>query len=104
MGGAVQAQACKSLFLNSVQKYHNESNVVFGGKNEEDNEEEEQKKLQERKRKEEELNNRLPDYNPKMGGKSSLNFGDGKNEENMGQKVRRPPGGQSNIQFGWMLD
>lgn len=83
-----------------VQKYHNESNIVFGGKNEEDNEEDEKKKLQERKKKEEELNNRLPEYDPKMGGKSSLKFGENVNEENMNSKMRNPPGGKSNIQFG----
>ena len=71
---------------------------MFGGKNEEEEEEEERKKLQERKKKEEELNNRLPNYDPKMGGKSSFEFGS--QNENVNAKVRRPPGGQSNIQFG----
>lgn len=46
------------------------------------------------------MNSKLPGYNPKNGGKSSVVFGEEKNEFNSSGKVRNPPGGRSNIQFG----
>ena len=70
-------------------------------------EEEEEKRLQEEKRKkEEELNNKLPTFDPKNGGKTSLHFGDEKtdyrkkDEVFTSVKVKNPPGGKSSIQFG----
>ena len=39
-------------------------------------EEEKKKREDEKKKKEEQLNSKLPDYNPKLGGKSSVHFGD----------------------------
>lgn len=90
-------QVIDSLTL--VQKYHNQSNVVFGGDNEAVNEEDEKKKEEERKKKEEELNKKLPDYDPKLGGKSSVTFGD-TNQPHTSVKVRAPPGGRSNFTLG----
>jgi hypothetical protein len=69
-------------------------------------EDEEKKREEERKKKEEELNNKLPTYNPKKGGQSSLSFGSEptdyrkKDEVYTSVKVHNPPGGRSNIQFG----
>ena len=79
-----------------VQKYHNQSSVVFGGDNEAQDEEEKKKREEERKRKEEELNKNLPNFNPKEGGKSSIAFGDA-NQPHTSVKVRAPPGGKSNF-------
>ena len=72
---------------------------MFGGQNEELDQEEERKKMEEKKKKEEELNQQLPQYDPKMGGKSTFQFGQENVDHNMG-KSRNPPGGKSNIQFG----
>lgn len=53
------------------------------------------------------MNNKLPTYDPKNGGKSSLSFGSEKpdyrrkDEVHTNVKVHNPPGGRSNIQFGW---
>lgn len=83
-----------------IQKYHNQSNVVFGGDNEAMDEEEKKKREEEKKRKEEELNKKLPDYDPKLGGKSSVKFGDEPNQPHTSVKVRAPPGGKSNFTLG----
>lgn len=64
--------------MSSVQKYHNQSAVVFGGDNESLDEEEKKKRDEERKRKEEELNKNLPTYDPRNGSKTSVHFGDDK--------------------------
>lgn len=90
-------QVRDSLVL--VKKYHNQSSVVFGGDNEAHDEEDEKKKEEERKKKEEELNKKLPDYDPKLGGKSSVTFGDS-NQPHTSVKVRAPPGGRSNFTLG----
>ena len=55
--------------------------------------------MEEKKKKEEEFNNKLPSYDPKMGGKTTLQFGQENVDQNMA-KLRNPPGGKSNIQFG----
>jgi len=55
------------------------------------------------------LNNKLPGYDPKAGGKSTVHFGDEKtdyrkkDEVFTSVKVKNPPGGKSNIQFGWFI-
>ena len=97
----------KYLIFKSDKKYHNESNVVFGGDNEALDEEEKKKRDEERRKKEEELNSKLPTYDPKSGGRSNVHFGDEKpdyrrkDEVATSVKVHNPPGGRSNIQFGW---
>jgi len=61
---------------------------------------------EERKKKEEELNKKLPGYDPKNGGKATIFFGSEKtdyrkkDEVYTSVKVKNPPGGRSNIQFG----
>lgn len=61
---------------------------------------------EERKKKEKELNNKLPAYDPKNGGKATIFFGNEKtdyrkkDEVFTSVKVKNPPGGRSNIQFG----
>ena len=80
--------------------------MILGGKNEEDDEEEKRKQESDRKKKEENLNKNLPNFDPKQGGKSSLSFGDEKTDystkyQYYNTKVSNPPGGKSNIQFGW---
>ena len=72
-----QKPSSRSIFM-LVQKYHNQSNVVFGGDNEAMDEEEKNRKEEERKKKEEEINKNLPEYDPKMGNKTSVHFGDEK--------------------------
>ena len=53
------------------------------------------------------MNNKLPGYDPKKGGQSSVHFGDEKpdyrrkGDVQTSVKVHNPPGGRSNIQFGW---
>lgn len=101
-----QAQTLKYSFTYSVNKYHNQSSVVFGGQNEQEDEEEKKRQELEKKKKEEELNSKLPGYDPKTGGKSNVFFGDDKpdyrrkDELHTNVKVHAPPGGRSNIQFG----
>ena len=71
-------------------------------------EEEERKKKEEeeKKKKEEELNQKLPSYDPRSGGKASISFGSEptdyrkKDEVFTSVKVKSPPGGKSNVQFG----
>ena len=52
------------------------------------------------------MNKKLPDYDPKLGGKSSVHFGDEKtdyrkkDEVFTNVKVKNPPGGKSNFQLG----
>ena len=54
------------------------------------------------------MNKKLPDYDPKLGNKTSLHFGDEKpdyrrkDEVHTSVKVHNPPGGRSNIHFGWL--
>jgi hypothetical protein len=61
---------------------------------------------EERLKKEEELNKKLPGYDPKNGGKATIFFGNEKtdyrkkDEVFTSVKVKNPPGGRSNIQFG----
>ena len=61
---------------------------------------------EEEAKKKEELNNKLPTYDPKAGGKASIFFGDDKtdyrkkDEVFTSVKVKNPPGGKSSIQFG----
>ena len=80
--------------------------MVFGGDNEALDEEEKKRREEEKKKKEEELNQKLPDYDPKKGGQSSVHFGDEKpdyrrkGDVQTSVKVHNPPGGRSNIQFG----
>ena len=86
---------------------HNQSSFELGNPNLK-NEEEERKRIQaeEKARKEEELNKKLPGYDPKNGGKATIFFGEQrtdyrkKDEVFTSVKVRNPPGGKSNIQFG----
>lgn len=53
------------------------------------------------------MNSKLPTYDPKTGGRSNIVFGDEKTDyRRKGEvatsvKVHNPPGGRSNIQFGW---
>lgn len=107
MGRGREDQTLKYFFIHLVNKYHNQSSVVFGGQNEQEDEEEKKRKELEKKKKEEELNNKLPGYDPKNGGKSNVFFGDEKpdyrrkDECHTNVKVHAPPGGRSNIQFGW---
>lgn len=54
--------------------------------------------LEQKRKKEEELNSKLPSYDPKTAGKSSVLFGNDASDYHT--KVRNPPGGKSNIQFG----
>lgn len=69
-------------------------------------EDQEKRREEERRRKEEEINNKLPTYDPKNGNKTNIVFGDDKtdyrrkDEPFTSTKVRNPPGGRSNIQFG----
>lgn len=80
--------------------------MVLGGQNEQEDEEEKKRLELEKKKKEEELNKKLPDYDPKLGNKTSVHFGDDKtdyrrkDEYHTSVKVHNPPGGRSNIQFG----
>lgn len=93
----------QSTFL--VNRYHNESQLSFGD-NTQQIEDEEKKREEERRKKEEEINNKLPTYDPKQGGKSNIHFGDEKpdyrrkDEVTTSVRVHNPPGGRSNIQFG----
>lgn len=95
-----------TTFVISVKKYHNQSSVTLGGENEALDEEERKRKELEKKKKEEELNQKLPTYDPKNGGRSNLHFGDEKtdyrrkDEVFTSVKVHNPPGGKSSIQFG----
>ena len=67
---------------------------------------EEEEKRKERERKNDELNSKLPGYDPKKGGQGTIFFGDEKtdyrkkDEVFTSVKVKNPPGGRSNIQFG----
>ncbi len=68
--------------------------------------EEEERRKEERRKKEEEINSKLPTYDPKMGGRSNIIFGDDKPDYTKkgdvagSVRVRNPPGGRSSIQFG----
>lgn len=74
--GKIQAQKNQvHNYVILVNQYRNQSNVVFGGDNEALDEEEKKKREEEKKKKEEELNKKLPNYDPKLGGKSSVEFG-----------------------------
>lgn len=79
---------------------------MLGGDNESLDEQEKKRKELEKKKKEEELNQKLPSYDPRNGGKSNLHFGDEKpdyrrkDEVPTSVKVKNPPGGKSSIQFG----
>ena len=93
-------------------KYRNESNFSLGDPeavNEEDKKklQEEEKKKEEEEKKKEELNEKLPTYDPKKGGQSSVSFGNEptdyrKKDEvyTTSVKVKNPPGGRSNVMFG----
>lgn len=87
-------------------KYHNESNIVLGESTKEKEEAERREAEENKRRKEEELNNKLPSYDPKNGGKSNVFFGEEKtdyrkkDEVFTSVKVRNPPGGRSNFQLG----
>ncbi len=55
-------------------------------------------------KKTEEFNAKLPDYNPKNGHRSNIIFGDEKPQPSRTERLlspRVPPGGKSNIIFGW---
>lgn len=90
-----------STFL--VNKYHNESQLTFGD-NTKELEDEEKRREEERRKKEEEINSKLPNWDPKLGNKTNIVFGDEKpdyrRKDEVTQPVRQPPGGRSNIQFG----
>ena len=53
------------------------------------------------------MNDKLPNYDPRKGGQTSLSFGTEptdyrkKDEVFTSVKVKNPPGGKSNIMFGW---
>ena len=95
-----------STFL--VNRYHNESQLSFGD-NTQQIEDEEKKREEERRKKEEEINSKLPTYDPRQGGKTNIHFGDEKpdyrrkDEVTTSVRVHNPPGGRSNIQFGWTV-
>lgn len=58
-------------------KYHNESAFELGNPDLKNQEEEKKRvQLEEKQRKEEELNKKLPGYDPKNGGKTTIFFGD----------------------------
>ena len=91
----------------AAMKYHNESHFEMTD-NSKHLDEEEKKREEERRRKEEQINSKLPTYDPKNANKTSIVFGDDttdykKKDESSSNppiKVRNPPGGRSNIQFG----
>lgn len=69
-------------------------------------EDEEKKREEERRKKEEEINSKLPSFNPKLGNRTNIVFGNEKtdyrrkDEVTTSVRVHNPPGGKSSIQFG----
>ena len=67
---------------------------------------EEQQRQKNDELKKDALNNRLPGYDPRKGHQTSIFFGDEKTDYRKKEevftsvKVKNPPGGRSNIQFG----
>lgn len=89
----------------SVMRYHNQSSFIIGGSKVH---EETSKKEAQRRIKTEEFNSKLPTFDPKLGNRSQIVFGDEKPNFSKKQKTeisspsRVPPGGKSQIIFGWV--